>query len=135
MLVWIRAVVVLLTRTSNFQDGLRWMRTTLEDFVKAANFAPVYCALYPEIAEIARRHGYAAAVHGTLARDFDIVCVPWVPVPSQPADVVRELAETFTLFQVKGDPTEKEHGRMVYTLIVEFNAFLDLSFMPITNKD
>jgi hypothetical protein len=26
------------------------------------NYAPVYCALYPELAEIAREHGYAMSI-------------------------------------------------------------------------
>ncbi|OKN23544.1 hypothetical protein AM343_001586 [Klebsiella variicola] len=34
--------------------------------MKPANFAPVYCALYPALAEIARKHGYAMAIHGTM---------------------------------------------------------------------
>lgn len=42
------------------------------------NYAPVYAAaLYPEFAKIFQRHGYALAVHGSLARDFDIIGIPW----------------------------------------------------------
>lgn len=41
--------------------------------MKPANLAPVYCALYPALAEIARKHGYAMAIHGTMARDFDLM--------------------------------------------------------------
>ena len=46
--------------------------------MKPANRAAVYAAaLYPDLAEIAREHGYALAVHGSLARDFDLIAVPW----------------------------------------------------------
>jgi hypothetical protein len=45
--------------------------------------------IYPSLVEVARRHGYALAVHGSLERDIDLVAVPWVPQPRQP----QELAE------------------------------------------
>lgn len=43
--------------------------------MKPANNAPVYCAIYPGLAEIARNFGYALTVHGSLARDFVKVTV------------------------------------------------------------
>lgn len=99
---------------------------------KDPNFAPVYCALYPELAKITRKHGYALAVHGSLARDFDLICVPWVPTPSEPADVVREITTEFYLRQV-GDPDVTLHGRERWMLSVGYGeCAIDLSFMPRT---
>lgn len=99
--------------------------------MKPANFAPIYCALYPELAEICREHGYALAVHGSMARDFDLVAIPWIEVPSDPQVVVDEIVKTFAIKQT-GNPEMHEHGRLVYTLSVSFGeCFLDLSFMPI----
>src|SRR5271154_4799160 len=47
------------------------------DSVKPANNGPFYAAgLYPKLAEVFRSHGYALAVHGSLASDFDLVAVP-----------------------------------------------------------
>lgn len=63
--------------------------------MKPANLAPVYCALYPALAEIARKHGYAMAIHGTMARDFDLICIPWVETPSKPEEVVSEITATY----------------------------------------
>jgi hypothetical protein len=99
--------------------------------MKSPNYSPVYCALYPELTEIARKHGYALSVHGSLARDFDIVCIPWVESPSTPDTVVNEMATTFS-FKVIGEPGKKPHGRIAYTLSIGFGeCFLDLSFMPL----
>lgn len=99
--------------------------------MKNANFAPAYAAMYPALAQIARDHGYALAVHGSMARDFDVVCIPWVEEPSSPEDVVKAMCSDFALTRV-GDPEYKLHRRLVYTLSVEFgDCFLDLSFMPI----
>lgn len=98
--------------------------------MKPANFAPVYCSLYPALAEIARKHGYAMAIHGSMARDFDLICVPWTEKPSQPQVVVDEFTSTFAMTDVTS-PDIRPHGRMVYSISFGFGEFFaDLSFMP-----
>jgi hypothetical protein len=93
--------------------------------------APTYCAMYPDLAKIARQCGYALAVHGSVARDFDLVCIPWVECPSEPYKVVSEIRKAFALVLI-GEPETKEHGRVVWTLSIGFgDCFLDLSFMPL----
>ncbi len=95
------------------------------------SYAPVYCALYPELAKLAKQHGYALAVHGSLQRDFDLICVPWIESPSQPDDVVNAITQEFALNQI-GTPEVRLHGRRVYTLSVGFGeCFLDLSFVSV----
>ena len=92
--------------------------------------APMYAAMYPELAKVARDCGYALAVHGSVARDFDLSCVPWVDHPSDPYKVVSKMREVFAL-NVTGEPETRQHGREVWTLTIGFGeCFLDLSFMP-----
>jgi hypothetical protein len=99
--------------------------------VKPANYAPVYCALYPDLAEIARKHGYAMAVHGTVGRDFDLICIPWIEAPGTPADVVAEICSTFAIREV-GKPDTTHHGRIRHTVSISHGeCFLDLQFMPV----
>lgn len=99
--------------------------------MKEPNYAPVYCALYPALAEITRKHGYALAIHGTMGRDMDLICVPWVKSPSKHRDVIDEITSTFDIKEVGGPPTLKEHGRLAYTISVGFGeCFIDLSFTP-----
>lgn len=95
------------------------------------SYAPVYCAIYPDLAKIAREHGYALAIHGSLQRDFDLVCVPWIVEPSSPQVVVDEIVSryNFSFFQ-PFPPKMMLHGRLCYTLVYGHTAFLDLSFMP-----
>lgn len=103
--------------------------------MKDPNYAPVYCALYPELAKIAREHGYALAVHGTMGRDFDLICIPWIEAPQSPASVVNAMTTKFSLKQI-GEPSIREHGRLVYTLSLAFGeCFLDLSFTPQENPN
>ena len=101
------------------------------------SYAPVYAAaLYPELATLVRTHGYALAVHGSLARDMDLICVPWTETPSDSIDVVEAITDTFCIRNLW--PVEvKEHGREVYTLSIGFGeCFIDLSFMPrVASKD
>lgn len=99
--------------------------------MKPGNFAPVYACMYPELVEISRSHGYALAAHGSMARDFDLVCIPWTDEPDHPQAVVDSFIKRFYLTAV-GEPVYKLHDRLVYTLSVKFGeCFLDLSFMPV----
>ncbi len=98
--------------------------------MKPASYAPMYCAMYPRLAEITREHGYALAVHGTLQRDMDLICIPWIEAPRDPADVVKAITEEFYIRTV-GEPDTTHHGRERWTITVGFGeCFIDLSFMP-----
>lgn len=98
--------------------------------MKDASYAPMYCALYPRLAEISRQHGYALAVHGTLQRDMDLTCIPWTESPSDPDVVIKSMTEEFSLRTV-GDPDVTLHGRQRWTITVGFGeCFIDISFMP-----
>lgn len=101
--------------------------------MKPANYAPVYAGLYPELAEIARSHGYAMAVHGSFARDADLICIPWVASAADPQAVVDAITSEFVIKKIDSDPVVREHGRIVYTLLIAApGCFIDLSFTPRT---
>lgn len=97
-----------------------------------ANNAPTYMCLYPGLAEIARANGYALAVHGSLARDMDLIAVPWIDSPSSPEVVIAAIESAYGIRRV-GDLTDALHGRMVQTIGILFgDCFIDLSFMPVS---
>lgn len=95
------------------------------------NYGPVYAAaLYPELARIFQKHGYALAVHGSLRRDFDLIAVPWVEKPSTHHEVIKHITESFVIKQI-GAPAAKNHGRIAYKLSIGFGeCAIDLSFFP-----
>lgn len=96
------------------------------------SYAPVYAAaMYPDLAAIFRRHGFALAVHGSLQRDFDLIAVPWVVEGvSAPSVVLAEVETTFAA-KVIGTPTLKPHNRLAFTVSIGFgHCALDISFMP-----
>jgi hypothetical protein len=99
--------------------------------MKDPNYAPMYCALYPGLAKITRSHGYALAVHGTLGRDMDLICVPWAETVSEPQAVVDEITSTYAITAINLPPTKKNHGRTAWTISVGFGeCAIDLSFLP-----
>jgi hypothetical protein len=93
------------------------------------NYGPVYAAaMYPGLAAIFHRHGYALAVHGSLARDFDLIAVPWVDDPSSHSEVLADVTDAYAV-RLIGEPGVKPHGRMAYTISCGFGSCaIDLSF-------
>ncbi len=98
-------------------------------------------ALLDPIRMVARHHGYAIAVHGSLARDIDLVAIPWTD-HADDADILARsirgaVAGVLGSAHLHADKdgslnwTEKPHGRKALTLIhAGFVGEIDLSVMP-----
>lgn len=112
--------------------------------MKPAGRAPIYAALYPVLAEIARSHGYALAVHGTMQRDLDLIACPWVDEAKDADGLVRAVADAVAA-HVGGDPligyqmkaATRPHGRVGWSIhfacgeqVGSGDAYIDLSVMP-----
>jgi len=98
------------------------------------NYGPAYAAaMYPGLCAIFHQHGYALAVHGSLARDLDLIAVPWVEVVSTPEAVLKQVTTEYALTLVENPVAFelKPHGRKAYTLSCGFGeCAIDLSFLP-----
>ena len=104
--------------------------------MKPTTFAPAYVGLYPALAEIAQQHGYALAIHGSVSRDFDLVCIPWTESATDADTLVRAIAERIS-WRIEGKidyvmtlTEQKLHGRRSWALPIECGAVLDVSVMP-----
>ena len=73
--------------------------------------------------------GYAIAVHGSMSRDFDLVAVPWVEDATSADDLVMCICASMELTVQSGDPVDKPHGRLSYTLKMDGDRFIDLCVM------
>lgn len=101
--------------------------------------------ILPEIRHVAKELGYAIAVHGSLARDIDLVAVPWSAIASAPevlvASVITQVKavtgkrvwvpETVTRHdggaRVK-NPECKPHGRIGWSIYLGGGpGYIDLS--------
>jgi hypothetical protein len=113
----------------------------------------LYDRLIAPLRAVARQHGYALAVHGSLARDIDLIAVPWCPSVSAAAELVeaiRSTAEEITghLAYIRNDPQAdprdftkrnpepKFHGRLGWSIFVTsgrrggYSVYIDLSVLP-----
>lgn len=100
--------------------------------------APAYAAIYHGLAAIAREHGYALAIHGTLARDLDLIAVPWVTDADDAQTLVEALRKHCHACLSCGDDTgegaAKPHGRIAWNLYMLGGFQVDLSVMPLARE-
>lgn len=101
-----------------------------------AYIATVIDEILPPLRRAAKAEGYAIAVHGSLARDIDLVAIPWVDHARDPKLLVATirgiLAGIFGACYVSAEPTQKPQGRLAWTLHSHtMTAEIDLSVMPL----
>ena len=102
----------------------------------AASCMAAYAALITPIRRVAERFGYAVAQHGSLARDIDLVAIPWTDEAVAPELLVEAIAELVKSYEggsfgtVDADcPRDKPHGRRAWS-IHGWQYYIDLSIMP-----
>lgn len=110
----------------------------------AKDFPAVYAWIYPVVAEVGREHGYAVAIHGSLARDLDLIAVPWTDEACLPADLIAAVIrrvhamdedEAATAAAGPGwGPTLRPHGRLSWAIPLGIGAYLDISVIQPTRK-
>lgn len=103
---------------------------------QAAYIAAIIDEILPPIRLAARNEGYAIAVHGTLARDIDLVAIPWVEHARPPELLIKSirgiLSGVFGACYVSAEPIEKPQGRKAWTFRSHtMEAEIDLSVMPL----
>lgn len=92
-----------------------------------------YTYLLPWVQEIALRHGYAIALHGSMARDMDVIAVPWVPDAAPAEELVAAIAAEVRPWgeqSTVSEPTQKPHGRRAWAVQFSCGPYLDISVMP-----
>jgi hypothetical protein len=96
--------------------------------------AVYYAHLYPILRDVAREHGYTLALHGSMARDLDLIAVPWTDTATDAETLIAAMREATDLFVHPNDrtngPTEKPHGRQAWGLVGTTLGWVDLSIMP-----
>lgn len=104
--------------------------------------------ILPTIREAAHACGYAIGVHGSMARDFDLIAAPWADEAGEAellvTTIVSELRKFFgddgVYWLAREHWTAKPHGRLALTIFFQARhcvetpagAFpvIDLSIMP-----
>ena len=104
----------------------------------------MYELLIEPLRAVARSHGYALAVHGSLVRDIDLIACPWTREAASAkaladaieAEARRVNGRAFPLpheddeWYRAGKPGLKPHGRLCWTFHLGGGPYIDLSVMP-----
>ena len=96
--------------------------------------AGLYAFFYQRLVPLARDLGYALALHGSMARDLDLIAVPWVEDAKDPCDLVHAIRDSvcgtihdewdFEKCVIERDfskrnPEIKPHGRLAWAIQLE----------------
>jgi hypothetical protein len=101
--------------------------------LRASQPAIPYLLYYPSLRRVAKEHGYALAIHGSLARDFDLIAVAWTAEASPPDVLVEAMCAANQLLVTVPDAGNKPHGRMGFTIqgIADVpHGWVDLAVIP-----
>lgn len=101
-------------------------------------FPAIFVMLYQMLRRRALELGYSLAVHGSLARDLDLIAVPWVEDAVSADRLVEELRQSTAAFLSPSDanPEFKPHGRRAWAMhLVGTGTYIDLSVMPRTDDE
>lgn len=84
--------------------------------------------------EVARRHGYALAVHGSLSYDIDLIACPWRDLATSPeslAEAIHKAVDAIAGTSKLTGPEKKPHGRQAWSMHMGGGPYVDLSVMPV----
>ena len=103
--------------------------------------AACYASMLAGLRAVARQHGYALTLHGSMQRDLDLVAVPWVEEASDAATLV-EAVRVWCGGHIVNDPNadpndytrrnpqQNPHGRLGWSIHLGGGPYIDLSVMP-----
>ncbi len=86
--------------------------------------------------EVARRHGYALAVHGSLSYDIDLLAAPWHDNAASPESLAAAIQEAVRAIAGNAEaidknlPEKKPLGRLAWSFHMGGGPYVDLSVMP-----
>jgi hypothetical protein len=97
------------------------------------NMSPIYAELLQKLRILCNKNGYGCCVHGSLAKDLDIVAVPFgryaITNDELLLEVIRVIGKTYKKEEIK------VHYRKAYWFELDEFHFLDFSILPINLED
>lgn len=95
--------------------------------------ATFYAAMWDDIRQCAMDCGWAVGLHGSLNADMDIMAMPWTNDAVSFGVLVHKIDQLFSGENSFGGFItfdEKPHGRIVATIPIWADFYLDISAMP-----
>lgn len=100
--------------------------------IKGANM--FYMWRLQGIQELCRKLGYCVAVHGSLNYDLDLVAIPWVEDAVSDEELIQAICD-FIGGSCADQGSDKPHGRRAYIISFGGGPHIDLSVMPLHNRE
>lgn len=112
--------------------------------IASTAYALAYAACLPALRDVARQHGYALGVHGSMATDLDLMACPWTDEATDGETLINALCACLdAVVVVKPKAGEKPHGRMSWNLLpkrftdtprLDLVPWLDVAVLPRQNE-
>lgn len=95
--------------------------------MKPPTRAPFYGCLYHGLCDIARKHGYALAIHGSVTTDLDLIAVPWTNEAIGPIELKNALMSHIGAVDYEGLTRRQfpENPELVQQILNSENARTD----------
>lgn len=98
-----------------------------------------YAVVFADLQKTAYDRGYNLVLHGSLARDMDLVAIPWVDIPASHYDLLAAFCDYLGVSiptDASGNPDYLHSvlpgGRHSYVINLnrggKFNGYLDLEY-------
>lgn len=102
--------------------------------IKTEGRAVFYAVLWPSLKKAAIECGWALALHGSMESDMDLMAMPWVEDCKPVEEMIKTLSDCLGNTVWKDHHIKphygKPHGRVVYSLSICADWYLDVSCMP-----
>lgn len=86
------------------------------------------------IRDTAAKLGYAIGEHGSLARDIDLIAVPWTEQAAPATELVEAIVKAIKGYRPVQKPSRKPHGRRAWSIHLGGGPYVDLSVVPRRGK-
>jgi hypothetical protein len=110
-----------------------------KDEVKSMGRTGFYAVLFESFRKAALECGWALGLHGSMATDMDMMAMPWTDDAKPPEELVKAISDCIDCTIWKDRHTVahigKPHGRIVYTISIYDDFYVDLSIMPFNKKE
>ena len=103
--------------------------------------AAFYAALYPSLCKSVAECGWALGLHGSIHSDLDIMAMPWTDTATDADTMVEKLindnlcGNNISRLAFSKDTTSKPNGRVVYTIPIFADFYIDLNVIQRDDSD
>lgn len=95
--------------------------------------AVFYTIMWPGFRNAALNCGWSLGLHGSMSSDMDIMAMPWTEDAKPVEELIKSLSDCIDSDLWKESHLEpfvgKPHGRVVYTLSIFSDFYVDISVM------